>query len=140
MVAGGGVADDAATYSERSTRKRGLARHEESLAGDERWGVLTSVLGRKATEREASTSIVLFIREGEREGWSQPRMLVIVRWRRAGPGEPGVASGRLSRVADRWGSVGVLNRARARMGVGCTVHQFGLLAIGFLFFQTELNL
>jgi hypothetical protein len=37
------------------------------LASSERRSVLTSVLGRRATKREASADITLFIGEGERE-------------------------------------------------------------------------
>jgi hypothetical protein len=52
----------------------------------------------------------------------------------------GTAMGPLSRVPDRWPSVEFSNLARARIGMCYTVHQSGPLAIGVLFFQTELNL
>jgi hypothetical protein len=50
-----------------------------------------------------------------------------------------VVSGPLSRVSNWWPSVGFSNLARAQISMSI-VHQSGLLTIGFLFFQTELNL
>jgi hypothetical protein len=136
--------DDHGMWGKMTAKKRGLAMQKESpngganqrLAGSEQWVVLTSALGKEVAKEEASAGITLFIGEGEREeaapvphvgvrmpaacrtGWTTVRRRVLC---------PGSLTGQPWLVFS--------NPARARMGVGCNVHQSGSLTIGFLFFQ-----